>query len=129
MHSTFERPFKPIEFTAGTIDAFNLQALANQLMKEKPFTEHGRNALTLTRHDDHTTVLTVAKAGKSCQEHSPGGTTTIVMLSGSATLMTNGDNQKIPLTNGMAAAFASDVTHRIEALTDSTFLTMIGGKL
>lgn len=128
MHTTFERPFKPIEITPGTIDAFDLRALADQLMTESPFTEHGRNALTLTRGDNHTTVLTVAKAGKIVQDHSAPGPTTIVMLSGSITLMTNGDAQKIPLAAGTAASFAPDVTHRIEAHTDSAFLIVIGGK-
>jgi quercetin dioxygenase-like cupin family protein len=128
MHTTFERPFKPIEFTPGTTDAFDLRTLAQQLMTEKPFTEHGRNGLTLTRDDNHTTVLTVAKAGKIVQEHSPPGPTTIVMLLGSVSLLTNGEGQKIPLSDGMAAAFAPDVAHRIEAHTDSAFLIMIGSK-
>lgn len=128
MHITFERPFKPIEIAPGTVDAFDLRALANQLMTESPFTEHGRNALTLTRNDKHTTVLTVAKAGKIVQEHSSPGPTTIVMISGSVTLMTNGEAQKIPLSAGTAASFAPDVTHRIEAHSDSAFLIVIGGK-
>lgn len=128
MHAIFERPFTPIEFTPGTIDVFDLQALAKQLMQEKSFTEHGRNGLTLTRDDKHASVLTVAKAGKSVQEHTPAGPTTIVMLSGSMTLVTDRDAQKIPLSEGMAVAFAPDVTHHIEAHTDSAFLIMIGDK-
>lgn len=128
MHSTLERPFKPIEFTPGTIAAFDLPTLASQLMMEKPFTEHGRNAVTLTRDDRHTTVLTVAKQGKTVPEHRAPGPTTLVLLSGSITLMSNGSADKLLLTDGMAAAFAPDVEHRIEAHTDSAFLIVIGAK-
>lgn len=129
MHATFERPFNPAEFTPGTIEVFNLQAMAKQLMTEKPFIEHGRSGLTLTRDDNHTMVLTVAKGGKTVQEHHPAGPTTIVMLSGSMTLMTNKNDQNVSLMSGMAAAFAPDVAHQIIAHTDSAFLIMIGGKV
>jgi quercetin dioxygenase-like cupin family protein len=127
MHSTFERPFKPVEFTPGMIECFDFQALADQLRTEEPYIEHGRSGLTLTRDHHHTMVLTVAKAGKIAHEYNPLGPITIVMLSGSVTLMTNETAQKIPLMGGMAAAFAPDVTHRIEAHTDSVLLIMIGG--
>ena len=50
------------------------------------------------------------------------------MLSGFITLMSNEDADKISLTDGMAAAFAPDVEHRIDAHTDSAFLILIGGK-
>jgi quercetin dioxygenase-like cupin family protein len=128
MHSTFERPFKPVELTSGVIEAFDLQALAGQLREEESFTEHGRNDLTLTRDDHHTMALTVAKAGKVAHEHSPLGPTTIVVLTGSMKLMTNADTQQTSLTSGMAAAFAPGVTHRIESQTDSAFLMIIGGR-
>jgi quercetin dioxygenase-like cupin family protein len=128
MHSTFKRPFKPVEFTPGTIECFDLPALADQLRMEEPYIEHGRSGLTLTRDDNHTMVLTVAKAGKIAHEYNPLGPTTIVMLSGSMTLMTDESTEKVLLRSGMAAAFAPNVTHRIEAHADSAFLIMIGGK-
>lgn len=49
MQTTVERPVKPIGLTSSVIEGFDLQALSEQLMTEDPFTEPGRNALTLVR--------------------------------------------------------------------------------
>ena len=128
MYTTFTRPFKPVELAPTTVEAFHVQELASQLMTEKPFTEHGRNALTLVRSERLTMVLTVAKEGKTIPEHHPPGPTTIVVLSGSVTLMAAEQEQSIRLDSGTSAAFAPDVVHSVEAHEDSVFLILIGGK-
>jgi quercetin dioxygenase-like cupin family protein len=128
MHTSFTRPFEPAELTSKTMEAFNLNALARQLMTETPFTEHSRNGLTLVRGDDLTMVLTVAKAGKVVQEHSAVGPTAILVLEGVITLTATGDGTGQSLEQGMAAALAPDLLHVVEAHTDSVFLIVIGGK-
>jgi hypothetical protein len=128
MHTTFERPFKPVELTTATIEAFDLQSLARQLKLEKPFMEHGRNGLTLARDDQLTMVLTVAKEGKMLLEPRPPGPVAIVMLSGSITLATAGSEPQISLDTGTSAAFAPDMVDHVEVHTESAFLIMIGGK-
>jgi len=128
MHAILQRPFKPVDSTFSVIEAFDLQSLADQLREEKSFIEQGRNGLTLTRDDNHTMVLTVAKAGKVVHEYSPLGPITVVVLTGAIKLMTNTDKQQTSLTSGMAATFAPDVTHRIESQMDSVFLIIIGGR-
>ena len=129
MYASFTRPFQPIELTTGTIEAFDLQALGKQLMTETPFTQHGRNGLTLVRADDLTMVLTVAKAGKVIQEHTSQGPTAILVLVGSITLTAAGDSKGQALEQGMAAAMASNVAHSVEAHTDSVFLIIIGSQI
>jgi quercetin dioxygenase-like cupin family protein len=128
MQTTFERPFKPVELTPATIEAFDMQALARQLRLEKPFVEHGRNGLTLARDDQLTMVLTVAKEGKMLLEPHPPGPVAIVMLSGSVTLTTEGSVQQISLGPGMSAAFSPDIVDHVEVHTESAFLIMIGGR-
>jgi quercetin dioxygenase-like cupin family protein len=128
MRATFVRPFKPVELTTATVEAFDLHAMARQLMEEEPFEEHGRNAVTLIRGERLTMVLTVAKEGKVIQEHHAPGPTTVVVLLGSIILSTDGNGEKIPVGNGSAVAFSSDVSHTVEAEKDSAFLIIIGGK-
>jgi quercetin dioxygenase-like cupin family protein len=128
MYAPFTRPFQPVELTTGTIEAFDLQALGKQLMTEAPFTQHGRNGLTLVRSDDLTMVLTVAKAGKVVQEHDSQGPTAILVLAGSITLTAPGDSKGQRLEQGKAVALASHVAHFVEAHTDSVFLIIIGSQ-
>lgn len=128
MRATFVRPFKPAELTASTVEAFDLHAMARQLIEEEPFEEHGRNALTLARGEDLTMVLTVAKAGKTIPEHQSPGPTTVVVLFGSIIFSVEANGTKIPLGNGSATAFAPRLAHTVEAEKDSAFLIIIGGK-
>jgi hypothetical protein len=129
MQSTFERPFKPVELSPETIEAFDLQALTHQLRLEKPFVEHGRNGLTLARDDQLTMVLTVAKEGKILLEPRPPGPVAMVVLSGSVTLTTEERSaQQISLDAGMSAAFSPDIIDHVEVHTESAFLILIGGR-
>lgn len=128
MQIIFERPFKPVELTPATIEAFDLQALAHQLKLEKPFMEHGRNGLTLARDEHLTMVLTVAKEGKMLLEPRPPGPVAIVMLSGAVTLTTAGAAPQISLDTGMSAAFSPDIVDHVEVHRESAFLIVIGGR-
>jgi len=128
MQTTFERPFKPIELMPSMIEGFDLRALSEQLMTEEPFTEHGRNALTLVHRHALTIVLTVARAGKTVREHSSSGPTTVIGVMGSCTLSTEDNQTKIQLSDGTIAAFAPDVVHYVEAHSDSAFLIVIGAQ-
>lgn len=60
------------------VEGFDRRALSEPLMTDDPFTEHGRNALTLVRSHALTIVLTVAKAGKTVREHSSSGPATVI---------------------------------------------------
>lgn len=128
MQTTITRPSQPLDLTATSLAGFDLAALAEQLMQEKPFLEHGRNALTLVRSTDLSVVLTVAKANKTVQEHRSAGPTTLLMLSGSLTFSTTSHDYQEVVTRNMAIAFAFDVEHFVEVHEDSVFLLVIGGR-
>jgi quercetin dioxygenase-like cupin family protein len=98
-------------------------------MTEKVFAQTGRNALTLTRGEDLTLVLTVVKEGTVIKEHQAPGPATIILLSGSIAFSTDDGGEKILLESGSAVAFAADVTHSVKANKDSAFLIVIGGKM
>ena len=127
MQTAFERPYKPVELTASTLEAFDVRALAQQLMTEDPFTEHGRNGLTLALGDHLTMVLTVAKTGKMALENQPPGPAILVVLWGALSLAPQ-DGSPLHLGDGQFAAFAPDVVPMVEIHADCAFLTIIGGK-
>jgi quercetin dioxygenase-like cupin family protein len=128
MQTAFVRPYKPVELTASTLDAFDVQALAQQLTAEDPFTEHGRNGLTLALGDPLTIVLTVAKTGKMAIENHPPGPAILVVLWGSLSLSPQDGQSPVRLSNNQFAAFAPDLVHTVEIHADCAFLTIIGGK-
>ena len=128
MQTAFERPYKPVELTASTLEAFDVQALAQQLMTEDPFTEHGRNGLTLALGDHLTMVLTVAKTGKMALENQPPGPAILVVLWGTLSLTPQDGQPSLHLGDGQFAAFAPDVVPTVEIHADCAFLTIIGGK-
>lgn len=124
--ASFERPFKPIELAAAMVKSFALHALAQQLMTEKAFTEHGRDGLTLIRGEGLTLVLTVVQKGKICEKHTSIGSTAIIVLSGTIALVMEGMAEKIFLETGSVVTVADRMVHVIEAHADSTFLTIMG---
>jgi quercetin dioxygenase-like cupin family protein len=126
LQASFERPFKPVALTAAMVKSFALDALAQQLMTEKAFTEHGRDGLTLVRGEGLTLVLTVVQEGKVCEKHTSIGPTSIIVLSGAIALVMEGMAEKIFLESGSVVAVANHMVHVIEAHADSTFLTIIG---
>lgn len=128
MQTAFERPYKPVELTASTLEAFDVRALAQQLMTEDPFTEHGRNGLTLALGDHLTMVLTVAKTGKMALENNPPGPASLVVLWGALSLTPQDGQAPVRLGDGQFAAFAPEVVPTVEVHEDCAFLTIIGGK-
>jgi hypothetical protein len=129
MQTAFERPYKPLELTASTLDAFDVRSLAQQLTTEGPFIQHGRNGLTLAQGDPLTIVLTVAKAGKLALENDPPGPAILSVLWGSLSLAPQDGQTSERLGDGQFAAFAADAVHMVEIHSDCAFLTIIGGKV
>ena len=126
MDKAFERPYRPLNVDDSWIESFPLKAMARQLMDEDAFAESGRNALTLVRGDEMTVVLTVIRAGTALHEHRAPGPATVIPLSGNIRML--GGNEKMPLEPGSAVSFTADVLHAVEAVEDSAFLIVIGGR-
>ncbi len=126
MEKAFERPYRPLNIDNSWIESFPLKAMAGQLMDENAFAESGRNALTLVRGDEMTVVLTVIRAGTALHEHRAPGPATVIPLSGNIRM--SGGHEKMPLEPGSAVSFTADVLHAVEAVEDSAFLIVIGGR-
>ena len=126
MDKAFERPYRPLNVDNSWIESFPLMAMARQLMDEDAFAESGRNALTLVRGNEMTVVLTVIRAGTALHEHRAPGPATVIPLSGNIRM--SGGHEKMPLEPGSAVSFTADVLHAVEAVEDSAFLIVIGGR-
>ncbi|MDH3603983.1 MAG: hypothetical protein OEU26_30625 [Candidatus Tectomicrobia bacterium] len=112
MSQAYERPFRPTELTASTVQSFALPEMANQLMTEDAFQTDGRNALTLARGNDLTVVLMVLKAQSELHEHHAPGPITVTTLSGRLAFSTATRSEPLELRTG----------------EDSAFLLVIGGR-
>ena len=128
MSQAFERPFRPIELTSSTVTSFSLSAMASQLMTEDAFQQAGRDALTLARGSDLTVVLVVVKAQSELHEHTAPGPITVTALSGRLAFSTATQSEPLMLQPGDAAVCAAHLAHRVQALEDSAFLLVIGGR-
>jgi quercetin dioxygenase-like cupin family protein len=128
MQPAFVRPFQPIELTGSTMDAFETEAMARQLIAEETFQQSGRNALTLIRHTSLTVVLTVLQAGAALHEHQAPAPVTLIPLFGEIVLSTAEGQTHLNLDSGRVAVFAAHLTHRVEAHRDSAFLLVMGGQ-
>ncbi len=126
MDKAFERPYRPLNLDDSWIESFPLKAMARQLMDEDAYGESGRNALTLVRGDKMTLVLTVIRAGTALHEHRAPGPATVIPLSGNIRM--SGGHEKMTLEPGSAVSFTPDVLHAVEAVEDSAFLIVIGGR-
>lgn len=117
---------KPIEITESTIKSFSLEPLAEELRQESAYERSGRTAASLARGDDMTVVLTVVRAGESIREHEAPGPVSVIVLSGRLRFQT--DEEETLLGTHEMVSFSSDVTHSVEAVEDSAFLIVIGGR-
>lgn len=117
---------RPIELTASAFRNLSLQELAQKLRSEAAYERSGRTAATVARGETMTTALTVARAGTMIREHDAPGPVTLVVLEGALSFRSpNGD---VTLAAHDIATFAGDVRHSVEAIEDSTFLIVIGGR-
>jgi quercetin dioxygenase-like cupin family protein len=123
----YERPFVPVDLSERAAAIFPLQGMIEQLSREEVFREANRNALTLVHHDNLTAVLTVAKEGARCADHSAAEPTLVVGLTGELEVQAASDGEVIHVSEGSAAVLAPDVLHNLVAVTDCAYLLVIGG--
>lgn len=102
--------------------SFHLGAEADRLRREKPWKEHGHNAITLAKYDDLCLVLEVLRAGSRVATREPHGRLSLEVLSGRIRLHAGG--RMIELAQGHLAVL--DVAHEVEAPEDAAFLLTVG---
>ena len=119
------RPAPPPDLSGSATHSYALTALSEELRRERPFTEHGQNGLTLVHRDDLTVVLSVADKGRSIEERRSPGTTLVMVLAGAVSIRPSG-GEAVRLEAGGAMAFGPDATHEIIAEESSSIITVIG---
>ena len=129
MQRRLNRPFRPIEVDADTLEFFQLTSLGDDLKRDAEYEESGVCSISIARDEDVTLVLTALRAGASIREHHLPSAGTLVLLSGRAAFETHGGAEHEELTPGAMAVFSSDLCHGVVAREDSTLLVIIGGRV
>ncbi len=108
---------------SGTVLAFDLRREADRLRGESPWSQHGRNAVTLVKHSDLRIVFILMKAGARMQEHHAGARISVHTLTGHARLHLG--DRTLDLPAGHLLALERDVVHDLEAVEESSVLLTI----
>lgn len=124
MRTTLDRPIRPDPLEAGTAPAFDLQALAGELLEEPAARTSGRSAVSLVAHPGLRMVLTALKAGGVVDEHRARGPVAVTCVQGRIVLETEAGEEELP--PGGTIAFPPDALHSVRAEEDSAFLIVLG---
>jgi quercetin dioxygenase-like cupin family protein len=127
MSDSFERPFHPVELSRRVAKQLPLGSMIDQLRGEESYRNASRNALTLVHDDGLAVVLTVARGGAECADHSSPEPSLVVSLAGELAIKSPSD-EEILLPQGSAGTLGPDVHHRLAAVTDCAYLTIIGSR-
>jgi len=104
--------------------SFHLGAEADRLRRERPWKEHGHNAITLAKHPDLCLVLEVLRAGSRIATRDPQERLSLEVLSGRIRLHTG--SRTIDLSPGHLVVLDRATAHEVEAVEDSAFLLTVG---
>lgn len=108
--------------TSGTALRFDLSKEVDRLLSEQPWqAEHTAN--TIAKYPDLRVVLVALKAGGRLHEHRTAGRLSIHTLAGEIFVHVQG--AKIEMPAGSLLTLEHDVTHDVEAQTNSVFLLTI----
>ena len=127
MFDKLQHPYSPFKISSSTVKEFHFHELSKSLQAESTFETEGRAAITIARSDSLTIVLTVIKQGYHLKEHTAPSAATVIALEGKLSFSILG-GMTYELSQHDSVVFAPDVLHTLEALEDSTFLIIIGGR-
>jgi quercetin dioxygenase-like cupin family protein len=108
---------------SGPVLTFDLAKEADRLRGEGPWSQHGRNAVTLVKHSDLRIVFILMKATARLQEHHAGARISVHTLAGHVRLHLNEGTVDLPA--GHLLALESDIPHDLEAVEESAVLLTI----
>ncbi|CAG1011946.1 hypothetical protein BURK2_04399 [Burkholderiales bacterium] len=128
MSSGLPRPFVPLPIDPGTLERFDLPALAEALTREDEYGQSGVAALSLARTEAMRLVLVALRRGATMREHKAPSPACVVCISGRARLEADAGARAKDLAPGTLAVFAPDVAHSVTALEDTAYLVAIGGR-
>ncbi|MBI5070591.1 MAG: hypothetical protein HZB56_20375 [Deltaproteobacteria bacterium] len=104
--------------------SFHLGVEADRLRRERPWVEHGHNAITLAKHADLRLVLEVLRAGARIATREPQERMSMEVLAGRIRLHVGG--RTMDLAQGHLLVLDRGTAHEIEAVEDSAFLLTVG---
>ena len=102
---------------------FDLAGEADRLRREPPWSQHGRNAVTLVKYSDLRIVYIAMKPAARMEEHHAGARISVHTLSGHVRLHLG--ERTVDLPTGNLLALEKDVPHDLEAIEESTVLLTI----
>ena len=108
---------------SGPVLTFDLAKEAHRLRDESPWSQHGRNAVTLVKHSDLRIVFIIMKAGARMEEHHSGARISVHTLSGRVRLRLGEETVDLPA--GHLLALEKDIPHDLEAVQESSVLLTI----
>ena len=127
MSAKSKSPYSPFKIASSSAESFNFHELSKSLQAESSFETEGRAAATIAKSDNLTIVLTVIKQGYHLKQHTAPSAATVIALEGKLSFSIS-DGMTHELSQHNSVVFAPDVPHALEALEDSIFLIIIGGR-
>jgi quercetin dioxygenase-like cupin family protein len=97
-------------------------------MNGETVTKSGKTAQTLARDDRMTVVITVMKEGAELETHKTDSPIAVNVVAGSIVFTVGAERKQVAVTAGGAIVMSSGVPHSARALSDSSFLLVIGGR-
>jgi quercetin dioxygenase-like cupin family protein len=116
-------PARTARDLAAPVLTFDLTEESDRLRREAPWSQHGRNAVTLVKHSDLRIVFILMKPGARLQEHHAGARLSVHTLSGYARLHLG--ERTVHLPAGHLLALEQDIPHDLEAVEESAVLLTI----
>ena len=108
--------------TSGALLTFDIAEQVRRLTSEQPWqAEHTAN--TIVKYPDLRIVLVALKAGGRLQEHRTAARISIHSLSGQ--IAVHVEEQLIEMSAGKLLTIDRDISHEVEAKSDSVFLLTI----
>lgn len=125
---SLERPFHPIDLEKQAAAVFPTAEMVAKLRSEEVYGRANRNAFTLVHDHGLTAVLTVARKDAECGEHKTPEPALLVCLSGKLAVEGADNGGTLELAEGSTAVLAPEVAHRLLAVEECAYLTVIGSR-
>ena len=110
--STRLRP-RPEKRITRKVISYDLALQARRLKREKPWTDHGHDAITIFRRQNARAVLIVLKADSKIRQHETKASVILQLIEGRVCVHLN--DEAIELGPNMLVSIESHVAYEIEA--------------
>ncbi len=127
MKTTENRPDRTGRLLHGLLETFELDQVISWLRNESEYNDKGRNALTLTKNPELSTVVVCLQKDHRLNEHHTPGEFTLMLLKGRIKfeLELPGKSISTELTPGQFLILEEPRLHEVTALEESAFLLTI----